>query len=112
MKNKILSKVDEIIDVIKSSEEYTKYIKVAEKMNNHKGIMNLIDEIKILQQKIVKDSSLNKDITLLEQEINKRLEQLESYPIYIEYITLQEELNNSMSLVKEGIEKHINNITN
>ena len=27
-------------------------------------------------------------------------------------IKLQEELNNSMSLVKEGIETHINNITN
>lgn len=112
MKDKILTKTDEIIDIIKSSEEYQKYIEVSNKMKSHKEIMILIDEVKSLQKKLVKEQSLNKDITSIDEEINKKLEQLEGYPIYLEYIYLQEDLNESISLVKEGIENYINNITN
>ena len=34
------------------------------------------------------------------------------YPIYLDYIYLQEDLNNSISLIKRNIEKYINDITN
>jgi len=112
MRDKILTKTDEIIDIIKNSEEYKKYIEVSSKLKEHKEIMTLIDEVKTLQKKLVKEKSLKRDITSIDEEINKKLEQLEGYPIYLEYIYLQEDLNNSIQLVKEGIENYINNITN
>ena len=112
MRNKILNKTDEIIDIIKNSKEYKKYIEVSNKMKEHKEIMTLIDEVKSLQKKLVKEKSLNKDITSIDNEINKKIEKLEGYPIYLEYIYLQEDLNESIGLIKEGIENYINNITN
>ena len=109
MKDKILSITD---DIVKNSEENRKYIEVSNKMKDHKEIMTLIDEIKSLQKQLVKEQSLNRDIASIDNEINNKLKQLEEYPIYLEYIYLQEDLNESIGLVKERIEKHINSITN
>ena len=112
MNNKILTKTDEIIDIIKNSEEYQKYIEVSNKMKDNKEIMNLINEIKTLQKKLVKEKSVGNDISSIDDEINKKLKCLEDYPIYLDYIYLQEDLNNSITLVKTSIENYINNITN
>lgn len=112
MDNIILSKIDEIIDIIKNSDEYQKYIEVSNKMKNNKEIITLIDEVKSLQKKLVKEQSFGNDISLIEEEINKKIEKLEEYPIYLEYTYLQEDLDNSISLVKTSIENYINNITN
>lgn len=112
MDNIILSKVEEIVNIIKNSNEYKKYMEVSNKMKNNKEIMNLIDEVKSLQKKLVKEQSLGNDISLIDEEINKKLKQLEEHPIYLEYTYLQEDLDNSISLVKTSIEKYINNITN
>ncbi len=112
MNNKFLTKVDEIIDIIKNSDEYQKYIEISNKMKNNKEIMNLINEVKFLQKKLVKEQSLGNDVSSLDNEINNKLKCLEEYPIYLDYIYLQEDLNNSIGLVKTSIEKYINDITN
>jgi len=112
MDNIILSKIEEIVNIIKNSDEYQKYIEVSFKMKNNKEIMSLIDEVKSLQKNLVKEQSLGNDISLIDEEINKKIEELEEYPIYLEYTYLQEDLNNSISLVKNSIENYINNITN
>ena len=112
MDNIILSKMDEIIDIIKNSDEYQKYIETSFKMKNNKDIMNLIEEVKSLQKKAVKEESFGRDVSIIDEEINKKIKQLEEYPIYLEYTYLQEDLNNSISLVKTTIENYINNITN
>lgn len=112
MDNIILSKIDEIIDIIKNSDEYQKYIEVSNKMKINKDIMDLIEEVKLLQKKAVKEESLGNDISLIDEEISNKLRKLEEYPIYLEYTYLQEDLDNSISLVKTSIEKQINNITN
>ena len=112
MRDKILTKTDEIIDIIKSSEEYQRYIEISNKLKEHKEIMSLIDEVKSLQKRLVKENALGKDIVAIDNEIDKKIKQLEGYPIYLDYIYLQEDLNNSMLLVRETIEKYINNITN
>lgn len=112
MKDRILSKTDEIIDIIKNSHEYQAYLEISNKLKDNKDIMDLIDEVKYLQKKLVKEQSLGKDIKDIDEEINRKLNQLEEYPIYLEYTYLQEDLNNSIDLVRESIEKYINNITN
>ncbi|MBQ7136838.1 MAG: YlbF family regulator [Bacilli bacterium] len=112
MRDKILNKVDEIIDIIRNSEEYYKYIEISNKLKEHEEIMGLIDDVKSLQKRLVKEESLNLDISYIDKEINQKLALLEAYPIYLEYIELQESLDHSIGIVKDGIEKYINNITN
>ena len=112
MNKKILNKVDEIINIINGSEEYQRYIEISNKMKDNKDIMALIDEVKLLQKKLVKEQSLGRDTSSIDEEINNKLKELEAYPIYLEYIYLQEDLNNSIGLVRTNIENYINNITN
>lgn len=112
MRNKILEKTDEIIEIIKNSNEYQQYIEISNKMKDNKEIVSLINDIKKLQQKLVKEQSLGNDINVLDNEINDKLKRLEEYPIYLEYLYLQEDLNKSINLIKESIEDYINNITN
>lgn len=112
MNNIILNKIDEIVNIIKNSDEYQRYIEVSKKMKENKEIMILIEEIKDLQKILVKEESLGRNICNIEQEIDEKLRTLNEYPIYLDYIYLQEDLNNSLNLVKTNIEKYINNITN
>ena len=112
MNKKILNKVDEIINIINGSEEYQRYIEISNKMKDNKEIMALIDEVKQLQKKLVKEQSLGRDTSSIDEEINNKLKELQEYPIYLEYIYLQEDLNNSIDLIKTSIENYINNITN
>lgn len=112
MKDNLLNCIDEVISIIENSDEYQKYQTISKKMNNNSEVMNLISSIKILQQHLVKEQSLGNNISEIDEEINKKLKLLEEYPIYLEYTYLQEDLNNSILLVKEKIENYINNLTN
>lgn len=112
MKDKLHEKIDEMISIIQSSDEYKKYMEISSKMAQDEEIMTLIHEIKELQKKIVKEESIGHDINLLEEDINKKIKLLEEYPIYLDYMYLQEDLNNTMQMIKESIEKYLYNITN
>lgn len=112
MKNNLLDGIDDIITIIESSDEYKKYQLLVKKMHNNKEITNLISEVKTLQQKLVKEEALGNDIKDIDNEIKEKLNELKEYPIYLEYTYLQEDLNNSILLVKEKLEKYINDLTN
>lgn len=112
MKDNLLCGIDNIISIIENSNEYKEYQLLSKKMHNNNEINQLIKEVKTLQQKLVKEQALGNDIKNIDSEISKKLEELKEYPIYLEYIYLQEDLNNSILLVKEKLEKYINNLTN
>lgn len=112
MRNKLNEKIDEMISIIKSSDEYKKYMEISSKMEQDEEIMTLIREIKELQKKIVKEESFGNDISTLDEDINKKIKLLEEYPIYLDYIYLQEDLNNTMQMIKESIEKYLYDVTN
>ena len=44
-KEKILNKVDELVSLIKNSDDYKRYIFLKEEMKNNKEIMNNISKI-------------------------------------------------------------------
>ena len=49
---------------------------------------------------------------ILKEELIKRQEQLEMYPIYCEYNDLQSKLNVEIQVIKDTLEVLINKITN
>ena len=85
MEENVLNKVDDLVDTIKSSEEYQRYLIVSKNMYSNTNIMDKIKKIKKLQKEINNLSSRGENITSKEQEINLLLEELNSYPIYVEY---------------------------
>ena len=110
--NSILSKTDELVNEIRKSSDYEKYIELREIIKQDKQIMGLIDEIKKIQKQIVRDKQKKSDISNLEIDLQNKLEELEQNPIYVEFNYIQNDLNNMLQTIKNLIEKHINDITN
>lgn len=110
--NNILDKIDELIDLIKNSSDYKKYILLKEKIEKDNDIMDLINLIKSKQKEIVKLKSKKMDYSLEDKVIKESLDKLNSYPIYVEFNYIQEDLNILFQNIKNSIEKTINDIVN
>lgn len=108
LENKVLNKIDEIIDYIKESKTYKRFLLVEEQMNNNDELMNLINEIKSIQQELVKKEEMDLDTTDLNNKYQVLKDELYSYPIYNEYNELLEELDNTYQEIKIVIEKYLN----
>lgn len=102
---KILNKVQEIVDLVKSSEDYQNYLYLEEKMKSHPTIPKMIEEIKKLQKEIVQGESKELDITRLEQEISSLESELKEIPLYQDFLTQQEKLNRLFIYIKDTIQQ-------
>ena len=108
LSNDVLEKVDEIVKYIEESDSYKKYKEIEIRLENDSDIMDKVNEIKSIQKQIVKLEIEDKDIKHLEKEIEEILSILNTYPIYQEYIYLQEDLNGTFQSIKTIIENYIN----
>lgn len=108
-KEELLKKLDELIELIKNSPNYKRYIELKEIMSKNKEIMSLIKDIKKLEQTIIKKEHNNLDTKEEEYKLKLLKEELNSYPIYLEYSYIQEDLNNDFQNIKKIIEDSINN---
>ncbi len=112
LENKVLAKIDEIVDYIKESDTYKRFILVEEQMNSNEELMKLIEEIKSIQKELVKKEEMDLDTTDLNNKYQSLKEELYSYPIYNEYNELLEELDNTYQEIKTVIEKYLNDKLN
>ncbi len=108
-KEEVLKKLDELIELIKNNYNYKRYAELKEIMSSNKSIMSLMKEIKKLEQCIVKKEYNKLDTNEEEKKLKLLKEELNSYPIYLEYSYLQEDLNNDFQNIKKIIEDSINN---
>lgn len=95
----ILDKVDEIIETIKTSSNYQKYLLLQEKMNSNQELINLINEVKNLQKMIV--NGKNK-----EDELKEKMSLLENNPLYREYNNTINDINNEFSIVENTLNNY------
>lgn len=108
LSNEVLLKIDEIVNYIEESDNYKRYKEIEKKLEKDSDIMDKINKIKMIQKEIVKLEVEKKDISSLEKEIEDILNVLNTYPIYVEFIYLQEDLNNTFQNIKIIIENYIN----
>ena len=100
MNNKeILHKIDEIIDKIESSELYLKYLDLRKKIDNNKELVMLINEVKLLQKDVVHHLD-KKDL------LNKKIDELNSIPIYREYNNVIYEINNTYAIIENNLNNY------
>ena len=102
--------IDDLVRSIKDSDKYKRYILVRDKVKEDKDIMTRINKIKSLQKEIVNLKYKNKEYKDKDLEIESILKELNSYPIYLEYDYLVEDLNYEIKYIKESIEDEINKI--
>ena len=108
-KDELLNKIDELIELIKNTPNYKKYIELKEIMKNNSDIMSLIKQIKKVEQSIVKKEYNKLDTSEEENKLKELKSELNTYPVYLEYSYIQEDLNNDFQNIKKIIENSINN---
>lgn len=106
MNDKILKEVDNIVDYIRDSDDYKDYIYLKEKLSKNKKANDLIQKIKVIQKKLVKLELNKNDTSILEQEMNLYLEELNKIPLYVEYIQKQEYLNQVYQTIKTRLDDY------
>ena len=102
--------IDDLVSSIKDSDKYKRYILVRDKIKLDNDIMTRIKRVKSLQKEIVNLKYKNKDYRDKDIEIDNILKELNSYPIYVEYDYLVEDLNYEIKYIKDSIEDEINKI--
>ena len=107
-KEEVLKKLDELISLIKDTDNYKRYDELKKEMSKNDYIMSLIKEIKKTEQVIVKKEHNKMDTKEEEEKLKKLKEELNSFPSYLEYSYLQEDLNNDFQNIKKIIEDSIN----
>ena len=112
MNNKILNEVDKIIEFIKESDDYKDYIYLKDKLSKHEKANNLINEIKMLQKKIVKLEVNKQDTKELDNKIKDNLNELNKIPLYRDFIDKQEVLNDYYQTVKNRLDEYFYNKMN
>ena len=105
MNKDILLKVDEIIKEIENSPEYQKYLKLKEQISENKNLIKIINEVKVLQKDIV--HHLDK-----KDELNKKIDELNNYPLYREYNNTLYEINNTLEIIESSLNNYFYNKLN
>lgn len=107
-KEALINKIKELVELIKNSSDYQRYLNLKNKMKDNEEIMTLINKIK-KEEKIITNKEYRKEDTKENNKnIDKMKQELETYPIYKEYIYLQEDLNNMFQSIKSIIENSLN----
>ena len=99
----------ELVKIIKDSNDYKEYLELKEKIKFNKEIMEKINKVKALQKSYVKSAYLDNKI---KQELDKELVNLESIPLYKEYLIKEKKINNIMINIKEGLNVIFEDILN
>ncbi len=99
--DKILAKIDEIINKIENSEEYLKYLDLKKKIENNKDLVSLIREVKVLQKDVVHHMD-KKDL------LNSKIYELNNNPLYREYNNTIYEINNTYAILENNLNNYFN----
>ena len=105
MNKEVISKIDTLINTIKSSNEYKEYIELLDKVNLSNEIKELINEIRLINKKLVLTPSVELEGLLKEKE-----KELNEIPLYLEYKYKLEELNNMLTIIKNKVEVFMKDI--
>ena len=103
LKEQVKNEVQALVQTIKQDELYQTYLQLSEKMRQNDAIMELIDAIKKMQRQIVRGNLSKEEITVLEEAIKEKEKRLESYPLYLDFIEVQKELDGLFQLVRNTI---------
>ena len=105
----ILSKVEELKNMIISSDEYKEYEKNKNLLDNNKEIKKIISQIKEKQKIIINKENSKKDKEKEEFEVSNLFRKLHSFTEYNNYITSAKKLNEIITKIQKRFEEYFNN---
>lgn len=107
MVNQLNKALDDVINTIINSDDYKSCIQLKEKMSTNKEICELVEKIKILQKKYVRESDeeVLAELKLLEERLNE-------IPIYVIYMQHLEKVNEMINYVKDELNDYFYKVLN
>ena len=99
--------LDDVINTIINSDDYKSCIQLKEKMSTNKEICELVDKIKVLQKKYVRENGeeVLEELKLLEERLNE-------IPIYVIYMQHLEKVNEMINYVKDELNDYFYKVLN
>lgn len=101
--------------MIKNNPDIKRYQAIEKVINENKELNSKINELKTIQKQLINAKELNKvqAITHFDAIYQKRLDEIESYPLMSDYMALQGEINDMIQyiiqIIEDGINKELNN---
>lgn len=107
MVNQLNKELEEVINTIINSDDYKSCIQLKEKMSTNKEICELVDKIKVLQKKYVRENGeeVLEELKLLEERLNE-------IPIYVIYMQHLEKVNKMINYVKDELNDYFYKVLN
>lgn len=99
--------LEEVINTIINSDDYKSCIQLKEKMSTNKEICEMVDKIKVLQKKYVRENGeeVLEELKLLEERLNE-------IPIYVIYMQHLEKVNEMINYVKDELNDYFYKVLN
>jgi cell fate (sporulation/competence/biofilm development) regulator YmcA (YheA/YmcA/DUF963 family) len=101
---------DNLVDTIKESSIYKDYLHILEQVRNNNDIKESVRNIKNLQKKIVNENYKGNDTSLLESELEKINTNLNSIPLYQDYIESSKILNDLVTSITSRLQTYLNDL--
>lgn len=107
MVNQLNKALEEVINAIINSDDYKSCVQLKEKMSTNKEICELVEKIKTLQKKYVRenDEEVLEELKSLEGRLNE-------IPIYVIYIQHLEKVNKMINYVKDELNEYFYKVLN
>ena len=103
-----MSKIDELIDLIKNDESIIRYKKLEKIINQNEQLKENYKKMFVIQKKIVQKKNTKSWTLEIQTLYNQNLEKLHSHYLMGEYLDLLENINNELQLITKIIEEEIN----
>lgn len=107
-----MTKLEELIEIIKSDPNYNYYQELELKINESKEIKDKINNLKKLQQEIVLAKEVGKVnlLSKLNEKYELMLQEIELIPGLLDYLELQQYYNELIQTVKDAVEDAANEL--
>ena len=106
--NDILNDVENLKQKVLNSDEYKNFKKYEEVLDNNKEINSIINNIKKVQQTIIKKEDKNENIDKEQIELNTLYKKLDTYSDYKNYIESSKKLNEIITNIQKEFENYFN----
>lgn len=100
--------LEELINYIKSTEDYKKAINLKEEIDKDNELKKLISEVKKIQKEYVRSNFDDK----IKEKLDKKLELLNSNKLFVTYTYYLDKVNDMIKLVKSELNNYFEKITN
>lgn len=113
-----MKSLDEFVKALSDNPIIKRFQELEKILNNDSNLQQLVHDMKSIQKEFVhaKTFQQKENELFLNEKLDNIQNQINEYPLYLEYLELQEEINEMLQrfvdIFEDGLDKEINDIQN